>query len=141
MKRLLMATIAIFVFAFLFDYVLHGVLLKNDYALVKSLYRPDEEIKLGIMALGYLVWAFGVAWLYSKGVESKDWMGQGLRFGLALACVWLVPSYLGNYATQPLPGMLIVKALAGDTVNALACGLVAAAVYRGGASQSQAGGA
>jgi hypothetical protein len=131
MKRLLIAAVAVWVTGFLFAFLVHGLWLQNDYMAVKHLFRPDEEMKMGVMALGFAFWAFGVAWLYSKGVETKDWIGQGLRFGLALACVWLVPTYLGNYATQPYPLALILKALAGDTVNAIASGLVAAFVYRG----------
>jgi hypothetical protein len=134
MKRLVIASIAVFVTGFLFAFLVHGVLLKDDYMTVKHLFRPDEEMKMGIMTLGYAIWAVGVAWLYSKGVEAKSWLEQGLRFGVALACVWLVPTYLGNYATQPLPATLIVKGLAGDTANAIACALVAAFVYKDSAA-------
>jgi hypothetical protein len=139
LKRLLIATVAVYITGFVFAFLVHGVLLAEDYKSVSHLFRPDSEMKMGFMALGYAVWAFGVAWFYSKGVESKPWVPQGLRFGLALACVWLVPTYLGNYATQPFPGMLIVKGLFGDTVNAIACGLVAAAIYKAdGTARSQA---
>ena len=132
MKRMLITAVAVFITGFLFAFLVHGVLLKNDYAaLGPGLLRPDAEMKMGIMSLGYAIWALGFAWLYSKGVEAKDWVGQGLRFGLALACVWIVPAYLGNYATMPFPLPLILKGLAGDTVNALACGLVAAAINKG----------
>jgi hypothetical protein len=133
MKRLLIATFAVYITGFLFAFLVHGMFLAEDYKAVSQLFRPDAEMKMGFMALGYAFWAFGVAWLYSKGVETKDWIGQGIRFGLALACVWLVPTYLGNYATQPFPGMLIAKGLAGDTLNAVVCGLVCALVYRGSA--------
>jgi hypothetical protein len=130
MKRMLITAVAVFATGYLFAFLVHGVLLAEDYKAVSNLLRPDAEMKMGIMSLGYAIWSLGVAWLYSKGVEAKDWIGQGLRFGLALACVWAVPAYLGDYATMPFPLPLILKGLAGDTVNALACGLVAAAINR-----------
>lgn len=130
MKRLLLTAVAVFFTGFLFAFLVHGVLLAQDYKSVSHLLRPEAEMKMGIMSLGYAIWALGVAWLYGKGVENKPWVAQGLRFGLALACVWIVPAYLGDYATMPFPLPLILKGLAGDTVNALACGLVAAAINK-----------
>lgn len=131
MKRMLITAVAVFATGFLFAFLVHGLLLKNDYAaLGPALLRPEAEMKMGIMSLGYAIWALGVAWLYTKGVEARPWVGQGLRFGIALAAIWIVPAYLGNYATMPFPLELILKGLAGDTVNALACGLVAAAINR-----------
>jgi hypothetical protein len=130
MKRMLLTAVAVFAVGFLFAFLVHGLWLAEDYKAVSILMRPEAEMKMGIMTLGYAIWALGVAWLYTKGVEAKPWVGQGLRFGIALAAIWIVPAYLGNYATMPFPLQLILKGLAGDTVNALACGLVAAAINK-----------
>lgn len=128
MKRLLLTAVAVYVTGFAFAFLVHGLWLHNDYMALGALIRPEAEMKQGVMMLAYAFWALGFAWLYSKGVEAKTWVGQGLRFGLAMACVWAVPAYLGDYATMPFPLPMILKGLAGDTVNALACGLVAAAI-------------
>jgi hypothetical protein len=130
MKRLLLTAIAVFFTGFVVAYLTHHFWLMNDYKAIASLLRPEAEMKPGVMALAYAVWSCGFAWLYSKGVEAKTWVSQGLRFGLAIACVWAVPADLGEYALQPFPLELTLKSLAGDVANAICCGLVAAAINR-----------
>jgi hypothetical protein len=130
MKRLLLTAIAVYVVGFLVAFLFHDVLLGKDYQAISALLRPEAEMKMAYIIVGYAFWALGIAWLYGKGVEAKPWVAQGLRFGLALACVWAVPWDLVNYATLPIPFALAMKGLAADVVNALACGLVAAAINR-----------
>ena len=130
MKRLLLTAVAVYVTGFVLAFLWHDILLADDYKAIASMLRPEAEMKMGYMIVGYAFWALGIAWLYGKGVETKPWLAQGLRFGLALACVWAVPWDLANYATLPIPFALAMKGLAGDVINALCCGLVAAAINR-----------
>jgi hypothetical protein len=69
-------------------------------------------------------------WIYSRGRESKPWLGQGLRFGLAVALLAVVPIYMIYYVVQPEPGMLAVKQIVFDTILMLIVGAVVAFLYR-----------
>src|SRR3954467_1939202 len=112
MKRLVITAVAVYVVGFLVAFLFHDVLLAKDYEAISSMLRPEAEMKMGYMIVGYAFWAIGIAWLYGKGVEAKPWLAQGLRFGLALACIWAVPWDLANYATLPIPFALAMKGLA-----------------------------
>jgi hypothetical protein len=35
------------------------------------------------VSLAYLSFAIGSVWVYAKGVENKNWLGQGIQFGIA----------------------------------------------------------
>jgi hypothetical protein len=70
-------------------------------------------------------------WIYARGVENKPWLGQGLRFGLAISLLMTAPIYLIYYCVQPLPESLVIRQIAYDTILLLVVGAVLAFLYRG----------
>jgi hypothetical protein len=103
MKRLVLTIIVIFIFANFLGYFTHAIWLRPDYMLVANLYRPEGQEKLLWIILAYLSFAIGSVWLYAHGVEDKPWLGQGVRFGIAMWLVLAVPSFFIAYAVQPVP--------------------------------------
>jgi hypothetical protein len=69
-------------------------------------------------------------WIYSRGVEAKPWLGQGLRFGFVIALLTIVPTYMIYYVVQPMPGAVVVKQIVFDGVLLLVLGAVVAFLYR-----------
>jgi hypothetical protein len=63
-------------------------------------------------------------------MEARAWLGQGLRFGLAVACLMAIPYYLIYYSVQPMPGMLVAKQIVFDTIVLMIMGAVVAYLYR-----------
>ena len=115
-------------------FVVHGVLLHNDYAQLPNLLRPEAE------AQGYFMWmlladvlmGFGFTWIYLKGREpGKPAVGQGLRFGIAIAVLMTIPMYLIYYAVQPWPGAVVVKQIIYDVISVLVMGVVVALINQG----------
>jgi hypothetical protein len=82
------------------------------------------------MILAHVIMSGAFVWIYSRGVEATPWLGQGLRFGLAIACMATMPMYLIYYVVQPMPGQLVVKQILFDGVLVVVLGVIAAAVYR-----------
>jgi hypothetical protein len=126
--RLLLTMLVIWILSIVFGTLIHAFLLAQDYGQVAQLYRPAPL--LVSIFIGYLAFAVGSVWVYSRGVEDKGWPGQGLRFGLAIWLILSVPSFLIEYATQPVPESLVFKQLAYELVNKLVLGLVTAAMIR-----------
>ena len=56
----------------------------------------------------------------------SDALGQGLRFGAAVAAIATLPGYLIYYAVQPLPASLVGKQLLYGTIATLLLGLLLA---------------
>jgi hypothetical protein len=77
-----------------------------------------------------LSFAIGSVWVYAKGVENKSWLGQGIRFGIAMWLILAIPSFLIAYAVQPVPGMLVVKQVVFEGVDKVLLGVITAALYR-----------
>ena len=114
--------------------VVHGVLLHDDYSRLPNLLRPEAEAQgyFGWMLLADLLMGFGFTWIYIKGREAgKPAVGQGLRFGLAIAALMTIPMYLIYYAVQPWPGAVVVKQIVYDTISVLVMGVVVAFINQG----------
>ena len=86
-KRFFIAWGAIFVVWMTGSFVVHGVLLHDDYAKMPTLFRPEAEAQqyFPLMIFAHVILAGAFAWIYSRGVEAKPWLPQGIRFGLAVA--------------------------------------------------------
>ena len=129
-KKLIPTVIVVFIVANIFGFLIHAVLLKADYMPIAGYYRPMGEEKMLFISLAYLSFAIGSVWVYAKGVENKSWLGQGIRFGIAMWLVLAVPSFLIAYGVQPVPGMLALKQVLFEGVDKIVLGILTAALYR-----------
>jgi hypothetical protein len=134
-KKLLIAWIVIFVAWFLGSFVVHGVLLNADYTrLAGTLFRTpaDSQHYFALMILAHLMLAGAFAWIYARGVEPKPWLGQGVRFGIAVAFLTTIPTYIIYFVVQPMPAETVVKQILFDGVLMVMLGAIAGWLYRDG---------
>jgi hypothetical protein len=131
-KRFFVAWAVVFVAWMVGSFVVHGILLHADYAKLPNLFRPEAEARqyFPLMILAHLIMAGAFAWIYSRGAEAKPWLAQGLRFGLAIALLTVVPGYTIYYVVQPMPGMHVVKQIVFDGILLLMLGVIVAFLYR-----------
>jgi len=132
MKTRIVSVVVVFVVAMLLGFVVHGVLLANDYAQLPSVMRPPDEAQQAFpwMILAHLLIAVGYTWIYVRGKEPKPWLGQGVRFGLAVAVLSVIPMYLIYHAVAQFPLSLALKQIVFDTIGCIVLGIVVARVNR-----------
>ena len=92
-RKCIISAVVMFVMAWALTFVVHGILLRPDYMVAQGM-RPDAEVQ---SLFPYFILAqacFGVAfaWVYFQGKEDKPWLMQGLRFGLAIAFLSVIPT-------------------------------------------------
>ena len=132
-KTFVIAWIVLFVLWMAGSFVVHEVLLHDDYMKVQQLFRTpaDSQPYFPWMLLAHVLLAGAFAWIYARGQEAgKAWLGQGLRYGIAVALLSIVPTYLIYYAVQPLPGLLVAKQIVFDGMLMLVLGAAVAYMYR-----------
>jgi hypothetical protein len=131
-KKFLIAWAVVFVAWMIGSFVVHGVLLHADYEKLPNLFRPEKEAQqyFLLMIAAHIVMAGAFAWIYARGVEAKPWLGQGLRFGAAIALLTVVPWYTIYYVVQPMPAGHVVKQIVFDGILVLVLGAVVAFLYR-----------
>lgn len=131
-KKFIIAWIVVFIVWFLGSFVVHGVLLHDDYARLTSLFRSEADAQnfFPLMILAHVILSGALVWIYSRGVEPLPWLPQGIRFGIAIALLTVVPTYMIYYVVQPMPGMTVVKQIVFDGILMLILGAVVAFMYR-----------
>ncbi len=127
-KRFWLSLAVIFVASMVLGFVIHGLWLHADYAQLPNLMRPEAEAQryFGWMLGAHVILSGAFVWIYQRGREDKPWLGQGLRYGLAIALVSSVPMFLIYYAVAPYPGMVVAKQICGDTASMLVLGALVA---------------
>lgn len=131
-KRFLAAWLAVFIGWMAGSFVIHGILLHDDYARLPNLFRSEAESQQYFpwMILAHVILAGAFVWIYSRGVESAPWLAQGVRFGIAVALLTVVPTYTIYYVVQPMPGAHVIKQIVFDAVLLVLLGVLVAFVYR-----------
>ena len=132
-KRFFIAWIVLFVAWFAGSFVVHGLLLGGDYkALQGTLFRTeaDSQGHFPLMILAHLMLSGAFVWIYAKGVEARDWFPQGIRYGIAVALLTVVPTYIIYFVVQPTPQALMVKQIVFDGILLIVLGVIVAFMYR-----------
>lgn len=132
-RKFFIAWATVFVVWMTGSFIVHGALLAADYARLPNLFRPETDAQqyFPLMILAHVILSGAFVWIYSRGAEAKPWPAQGLRFGVAVALLTVVPTYIIYYVVQPMPGMHVVKQIVFDGILMLILGIVVAFLYRG----------
>jgi hypothetical protein len=130
--KFVISAVAVFVVAMLLGFLVHGLLLHKEYAQLPNLMRSEEaSMKLfGLMVIAHIIYAIGFTWIYMRGREAKPWLGQGARFGLAVAVLAVIPMYLIYYVIMPFPSDLVAQQIVYDTIATVILGIVVAWINR-----------
>jgi hypothetical protein len=130
-RRFFIAWVVLFVAWMAGSFVVQELLLHADYAQLSNLFRPEEDAQrhIVLMLLAHVIMAGAFVWIYARGTENKPWLGQGLRYGVAIALL-IVPIYMIYYVVQPMPGGLVVKQILFDGILLVVLGAIVAWLYR-----------
>ena len=131
--KFIISVVVLFVLSMGLGFVVHGTLLSDQYSQLPNLYRTldDSQNYFGFMIAAHLLIAIGLTWIYRMGHEAgKSWLAQGLRFGVAVAVLSTIPTYLIYYAVQPAPQSLMTMQLAYDVPAIVLLGIVTALINK-----------
>jgi len=136
--KFLVRTLAIAVAMFVLGFIGHQLLLGRDYAAIEPIMRTkaDMQAHMPVALISCLVFSGAFVWIYSQGRSAKPWLGQGIRFGIAIWAVADVTLYLTNYTIEPWPGVFVAKILAWEFLAAVVLGILIAAMAKGDISPS-----
>jgi hypothetical protein len=129
-KRFFIAFVALYVFLFLWDWLVNGVVLKDVYAETPNLWRSQSEMaslfQWILIGQAFLVFAF-VA-IYATGFAGGGILA-GVRLGILLELA-AIGMRMGIYAVQPFPGKLLVLGSIGGLIEMIIAGVIVGAIYK-----------
>jgi hypothetical protein len=89
------------------------------------------------MVLAFISMGFAFAWIYRQGISpGRPWLIQGIRFGVAAACLTPLPMYLIYYVVQPMEGATTAKQIIGDSISFIITGIVVAFINKSGTASA-----
>lgn len=101
MKGMLLGGVAAFVFVFLFEFVVHGVLMKGMYEATMNVWRPQSECNMAVGLLSQFLFAIAIAFFYPIVGPDKECKKAG-PFGFGLGLVMAMPQ-IATYCYLPIP--------------------------------------
>jgi len=132
MKKLVLATVAAYILLMGTNYLVHGIWLMADYEAIPLSHRSTEGIqhRFWAMALGQLFFAALFAYIYTRGAEKKPWLVQGIRYGIVITFLTVVPYSLSEYVVYIVPYMLAIKWMVAGGIQLILLGVVVAGICK-----------
>jgi hypothetical protein len=128
-KRFWISGIVMTVAAALLGFVVHGLLLADDYnTLVGTVMRSQEEANgmMHWMLLADACIGFAMTWIYRQGIGTASTLSQGVRFGVAVAFLTVIPQFLIYWVVTNMPAAVVHKQLLFDSVRMVLLGVLVA---------------
>ncbi len=102
-KYLILSTLALFVFAMLWNGLVHMVILKEANMQVAELHRSEMSMGLSMLLTLLLGFMFSVGYLkWCRSFSQKETVGYSLFFALLMGAM----VNLNQYIVYPVPAML-----------------------------------
>jgi len=130
-KKLWTGFIAVWVVYGFLESTVNTILLKSTYlgANAVNLWRPEGEMRIWVIYIAYLFFAFFFTLVFSKGFENKGIM-EGVRYGFYVGMMCMVPTAYVNYATMPMPFILALQWFIYGLIMVTICGIVLSFVFK-----------
>jgi hypothetical protein len=129
MKQYLSAFVAVIFAWSVLDFIGHGLIFSSLYAALPGVWRPQAEIKMGILYAGVATSAAAFVLIYDLLITSRGLIAgllYGLLFGLAngasLAC--------GGFAVHPIQPELAIGWFVLVMIEASVAGLIVGSIIR-----------
>ena len=129
MKRIVLAVVAVFVAWSALDFVMHGLILASSYEATARLWRPMNEMKMGVLYLAVLINALAFVCIYALLVAEKG-IGSGVKYGLLFGLGTGFSMGFGTYSFMPIPLYMAVAWFIGTLVETLVGGIIVGSIIR-----------
>ena len=132
MKKLIAAIVAAYLVLMGTNYLIHSVWLMPDYDAIPLSHRSIVGImeRFWAMALGQFFFAALFSYVYTRGMQRKPWLGQGLRYGILMTLFTVVPFCLSEYDTFVVPYLLAAKWMIAGGAQMIILGIIVAAICK-----------
>jgi len=122
--------LGVFGFLFIFNWLVHGILLNGLYAQSPTVWRPKSDMRYLFQWLVFsqVAFAFVFCLIFTKGYENRG-TGEGVRYGFLIGALF-APTHLGWYALIPIPISLVFAWVVATLVEYTLAGGIMAAMYK-----------
>ncbi len=130
-RKCIISAVVMFVMAWALSFVVHGLILGPDYAATPACARRPRRRRSST----------GSSWRRrssappshgstTRARKDKPWLAQGIRFGIAVACLTVIPTTLIYHVVTPVAFGVAIKQIVLDTIRVVLMGIVLAWINR-----------
>lgn len=136
MKRIILAVIAVIVAWTVMDYVIHRVILSSAYEQTAELWRPMEEMKMGLMYVVMALVAISFVLIYDRLISRKS-LKKATLYGALFGVGYGVSMGYGSYAYMPITYGIAFTWFLGSLAEMIVAGLIVGAIIKDNAAASE----
>jgi hypothetical protein len=122
-KKTFIAIVAVFILWSILDFVIHGALLAEAYKATADLWRPMEEMKMGLMRVVVLISAAMFVLIYTLFFNEKN-IKTALLYGILFGIGAGISMGYGSYAVIPIPYSMAFTWFFGTLIEVALGGLI-----------------
>ncbi len=128
-KRTILAVVVVFIVWAIFDFFLHGLLLRSTYEATASLWRPMDQMNRPLMY--FVSFAFTVCFvlIYGLLVKQKS-LVAGVQFGALFGLAIGITVRFGSYSYMPIPLTLAWSWFLGSWIKTIIGGAIVGAIIK-----------
>ncbi len=105
------------------DFIIHGLILNTAYEATADLWRPMEEMKMGLMRIVVLISSICFVLIYALFFSEKG-IGTAVKYGLLFGLGTGISFGYGSYSVMPIPYKMAFVWFVGSLVETVSAGLV-----------------
>lgn len=128
-KRILLATLAVFVSWEILDYLIHMVILSSSYEATAYLWRSADQMKNGLMLIVVVLVSLLFVTIYARLISPKN-MRTAISFGVLYGLAGGIGMGYGTYSVQPIPYHMALTWFLGTLVEATVAGLLVGLIVK-----------
>lgn len=128
-KRFLLAALAVFVTFQILDYLIHMIMLSDDYEATAQIWRTDMMDKMYLMYINGVLMSLLFVYFFAKGNWGKSIVG-GLHFGFIFGLLISLVMTLNQYIVYPIPLDLFYKWFIYGLIEVIIAGVVVFLIYK-----------
>lgn len=129
-RRMVLAILAVFVAWTAMDFVIHGLILGPTYKATAGIWRPMEEMKMGLIRVVTLISAVVFVSIYAKFVAEKS-VRTAVLYGLLFGIGAGISMGYGTYAVLPMPYKIAMVWFIGTVCETVVGGLITGVIIQG----------
>ena len=123
MKRVAAAIVSVYVVLEAMDFLIHNVLLSKAYAASAQLWRPQAEMKMGLMFLVTFIFVVCFVMVFTRFFKEKN-VKTGTLYGLIFGIGTGASMGYGTYAAMPLPYYIALSWFLSSVVEMTVAGAI-----------------
>ena len=127
MKKIIIASVAGFIFVFIFEMLWHGFLMKGMYEATSDVWRPEADGNMIVMMFSQFLFALSMTVFWVK-VGRLGPCKKGLAFGVLAGCIMASPE-LATFCYLPIPVTISLLWMVATVLKATATGMIIAKLY------------